>query len=98
MREKEKARIVRIKEKKEKRDAKRKRREEEKRRGPPLRYEKKAQSRTTTTLTRTSQCPTKPALRKSPSVCNSARSRSASPPEKKKLNWAPSNSTPAKDS
>jgi len=81
---------VRLKAKKEKRDAERKRREEEKWRVPPLQYEKKAQSRPATT--RTNQCPTKPALRKSPSVCNSARSRSASPAKKKHVSWAPSTS------
>jgi len=91
--------MVRLKAKKEKRDAARKRREEEKWRVPPLKYEKKAQSRTTTTttVTRTSQCPTKPALRKSPSVCNSARSRSASPAKKKHVSWAPSASTLDRD-
>jgi hypothetical protein len=86
---------VRLKAKKEKRDAERKRREEEKWRVPPLRYEKKAQSRPTTT--RTNQCPAKPALRKSPSMCNSARSRSASPAKKKHVSWAPSTSTLDRD-
>jgi hypothetical protein len=76
---------VRLKAKKEKREAERKRREEEKWRLPPLHYAKKDKSRSATT---TSSCPTKPAIRTSPST-----SRSSSPAKKKHVSWAPSTST-----